>query len=75
MSDPDVFNDRHMYEDEDAIASTINYLKINDPDNANRDYAIAFLKFMQRFAFHAEKTQNFNYDELFEQFKNSEQTD
>lgn len=72
MSNSDVFPNRHLYEDEDAIASAINYLKINDPENANRDYAIGFLKFMQRFAFHAEKVKDFNYDEIFEEFKKSE---
>ena len=75
MTNPDPFHDRHLYEDEDAITSAINYLKINDPENANRDYAISFLKFMQRFAFHAEKTEGFDYDKLFEQFKKSEQED
>ncbi len=72
MTNPDPFHDRHMFEDEEAIASTINYFKIKDPDNANRDYAIAFLKFMQRFAFHAEKTEGFDYDKLFEEFKKSQ---
>lgn len=72
MSDSDTFPNRHLYEDEDAITSAINYLKINDPENANRDYAIGFLKFMHRFAFHAEKVKDFNYDEIFEEFKKSE---
>lgn len=75
MTNPDPFHDRHLYEDEDAINSALNYLKINHPDDANRDYAIAFLKFMQRFAFHAEKTEGIDYDKLFEQFKKSEQKD
>ncbi len=75
MTNPDPFHDRHLYEDEDAIASALSYLKVSDPENANRDYAVAFLKFMQRFAFHAEKTEGFDYDKLFEQFKKSEQKD
>lgn len=75
MTNPDPFHDRHLYEDEDAITSAINYLKLNDPENANRDYAISFLKFMQRFAFHTEKTEGFDYDKLLEQFKKSEQKD
>ena len=75
MTNPDPFHDRHLYEDEDAIKSAINYLKTSDPDNANRDYAVAFLKFMQRFAFHAEKTEGFDYDKLLEQFKKSQSKD
>lgn len=71
----DPFHDRHLYEDEDAIASAINYLNVSGPENANRDYAVAFLKFMQRFAFHAEKTEGFDYDTVFEKFKKSEQKD
>lgn len=75
MTNPDPFHDRHLYEDEDAIASALSYLKVSDPENANRDYAVAFLKFMQRSAFHAEKTGGFDYDKLFEQFKNAERKD
>jgi hypothetical protein len=71
MTNPDPFHDRHLYEDEEAIASAINHLRYSDPENANRDYAVAFLKFMQRFAFHAEKTEGIDYDKLFEQFKKS----
>lgn len=71
MTNPNPFHDRHMFEDEAAIASTINYFKIKDPENANRDYAIAFLKFMQRIAFQAEKTEGLDYDKLYELFKKS----
>lgn len=75
MTSPDPFHDRHLYEDEDAIASAIKYLKIKNPENANRDYAVSFLKYMQRFAFHTEKTEGFDYDKLFEQFKQSDNKD
>ena len=75
MTNLDPFHDRHLYEDEEAIEKAINHLRFSDPENANRDYAVAFLKFMQRFAFHAEKTEDFDYDKLFEQFKKSEQKD
>ncbi len=75
MPDPDPFHDRHLYEDENAISSTLNYLKIKDPENANREYAVSFLKFMQRFAFHAEHTEGFDYETLLEQFKKSKQKD
>jgi ribosomal protein L22 len=75
MTNPDPFHDRHLYEDEDAIASTIKHLSFSDPENANRDYAVAFLKFMQRVAFSAEKTEGLDYEKLFELFKKSEQKD
>lgn len=72
MSDTDIFKDRHLYEDEETIEKTLNYLRLNDPENANRDYAIGFLKFMQRFAFHAEKVNDFNYDDFLQKYKESE---
>lgn len=75
MSDTDVFKDRHLYEDEDTIEKTINYLRLNDPENANREYAIGFLKFMQRFAFHAEKVKDFSYDDFLREYKKSEDSD
>lgn len=72
MSDSDIFKDRHLYEDKETIEKTLNYLRLNDPENANRDYAIGFLKFMQRFAFHAEKVNDFNYDDFLKKYKESE---
>ncbi len=71
MDDTDIFKNKHLYEDEETIVKTINYLKLNDPKNANREYAIGFLKFMQRFAFHAEKVGELNYDDFFEKYKQS----
>ena len=46
--DSDLFKNRNLADDEETIAKTINYLKLNDPENANRDYAIGFLGYMQR---------------------------
>jgi hypothetical protein len=68
----DIFNDRHLSENEDTIASTINYLKLNDPDNANRDYAVGFLKYMERVAFQVEKKQDLNYDDFLKEYKESD---
>ena len=56
MDDTDIFKDKHLYQDEETIVKTVNYLKLNDPENANREYAIGFLKFMQRFAKKKEKS-------------------
>ena len=72
MSD-DIFKDRHLSEDEETIEKTINYLKLNDPENANRDYAIGFLRFMESVAFLIEKKQDLNYDDFLREFKKSEQ--
>ena len=71
MYDTDIFKDKHLYDDEGTIEKTINYLKLNDPANANRDYAVGFLRFMQRFAFHAEQVGELNYDDFFEKYKQS----
>lgn len=71
MSNSDTFKDRHLYEDEETIEKTLNYLKLNDPKNANREYAIGFLKFMQRFAFQAEKIKDFKYDDFLKEYKKS----
>lgn len=73
MSDADVFKDRHLYEDEEVIEKAINYLKYKDPANANREYAIGYLKFMQRFAFVAEKSDNFDFDTFFDKYKQSQE--
>ncbi len=71
MSDADVFKDRNLHEDEEVIEKTINYLKYHDSNNANRNYAVGFLKFMERFAFHAEKVGDLNYDDFLEKYKAS----
>lgn len=44
------FNDRNLAESEETIEKVIKYLKYNDPSNANREYAIGFLRFMQNSA-------------------------
>ena len=50
MNNEDTIKDLHLHEDEETIQKTIHYLELHDPDNANREYAVGFLKFMQRFA-------------------------
>ena len=57
----DIFKDRHLSEDEETIEKTINYLKLNDPENANRNYAIGFLRVMERVAFQIEKKQDLGH--------------
>lgn len=71
--EPSVFKNRHLFDDEETIEKTINYLKYHDPENANRNYAIGFLKFIQRMMFEVEKTQDLNYDDFLREFKKSEQ--
>lgn len=41
-----------------TIQKTLRYLEIHDPKNATRDYAVGFLKFMQRFAHVASKAED-----------------
>ena len=48
MNDENTIKDLHLHEDEEAIQKTIHYLELHDPDNANREYAVGFLKFMSR---------------------------
>lgn len=40
------FEDRKLAVSEEAIDKAINYLKLHDPLNANRDYAIGLLQRM-----------------------------
>jgi len=71
MADTDIFEERNLHTNEEVIEKTITYLKYNDPSNANRDYAIGLLKFMERFAYHAEKVADLNYDDFLEKYKES----
>lgn len=75
MNEPDIFSDRNLSEDENTIEKTLNYLRLNDRANANREYAVGFLKFMQRFAFHAEKVKDFKYDDFFKEYKKLDKSD
>lgn len=71
MKNEDTFKDLHLYEDEETIQKTLHYLEIHDPENATRDYAIGFLKFMQRFAHVASKTEGADFEEFLEKYKKS----
>ena len=46
MDDDDTIKNLHLYEDEETIRKTIHYLELHDPNSANREYAVEFLKFM-----------------------------
>lgn len=69
--DSDLFKNRNLADDEETIAKTINYLKLNDPENATRDYAVGFLGYMQRVAYGVEKRQDLNMDDFLAEFKKS----
>lgn len=71
MKNEDTFKNLHLYEDEETIQKTLRYLEIHDPENATRDYAIEFLKFMQRFAHIASKTEGFDMDDFLDRYKKS----
>lgn len=72
MNDSDVYTDRHLDEDEETIQKTIHYLELHDPANANREYAIGFLKFMERVAFQVEKKQDLSFDDLLVRYRESD---
>ena len=71
MNDEDTIKNLHLYEDEETIQKTIHYLKLHDPDNANREYAVGFLKFMQRFAHVASNSERFDFEGFLEKYKKS----
>ncbi len=75
MNDEDTIKNLHLYEDEETIQKTIHYLELHDPDNANREYAVGFLKFMQRFAHVASKSEGFDFEGSLEKYKTKRKSD
>ena len=75
MTDEDTIKNLHLYEDEETIQKTIRYLELHDPDNANREYAVGFLKFMQRFAHVASKSEGFDFEGSLEKHKTKRKGD
>ena len=71
MNDGDTIKNLHLYEDEETIQKMIHYLELHDPENANREYAVGFLKFMQRFAHVASKDEGFDMDDFLDRYKKS----
>ncbi|QJU09128.1 hypothetical protein FBF27_01690 [Candidatus Saccharibacteria bacterium oral taxon 488] len=71
MNDEDTIKNLRLYEDEETIRKTIHYLELHDPENANREYAVGFLKFMQRFAHVASKNEEFDFEGFLEKYKKS----
>lgn len=69
MDDEATIKDLHLYEDEETIQKTIHYLELHDPDNANREYAVGFLKFMQRFAHVASRSEGFDFEKFLKEYK------
>lgn len=65
MNDGDTIKNFHLYEDEE----TIHYLELHDPENANREYAVGFLKFMQRFAHVASKDEGSDFEKFLKEYK------
>ena len=71
MNDGDTIKNLHLYEDEETIQKMIHYLELHDPENVNHGYAVGFLKFMQRFAHVASKTEGFDMDDFLDRYKKS----
>lgn len=69
MDDEDTIKDLHLYEDEETIQKTIHYLELHDPDNANHEYAVRFLKFMQRFAHITSRSDGFDFEKFLKEYK------
>lgn len=69
MNDEDTIKNLHLYEDEETIQKTIHYLELHDPGNANREYAVGFLKFMQRFAHVASRSEGFDFEGFLKKYK------
>ena len=75
MNDEDTIKNLHLYEDEETIQKTIHYLELHDPDNANREYAVGFLKFMQRFAHVASKAEGFDLEKFLREYEARRKSD
>ena len=75
MKNEDTFKNLHLYEDEETIQKTIRYLELHDPDNANREYAVGFLKFMQRFAHVASKAEGFDLEKFLREYETRRKSD
>ncbi len=71
MNDAETIKNLHLYEDEETIQKMIHYLELHDPENVNHEYAVGFLKFMQRFAHVASKTEGFDMDDFLDRYKKS----
>lgn len=69
MKNEDTFKDLRLYEDEETIQKALRYLEIHDPENATREYAIGFLKFMQRFAHVASKVEGFDLEKFLKEYE------
>ena len=73
MNDEDIIKNFHLYEDGETIQKTIHYLGLHDPDNANHEYAVGFLKFMQRFARVASKNEGFDFEGFLEKYRSAKE--
>lgn len=75
MDDDDTIKNLHLYEDEETIQKTIHYLELHDPNNANCEYTVEFLKFMQRFAHIASKSEGSDFEGPLEKCKTKRKDD
>lgn len=62
------FDDRNLAENEEVIEKTITYLQYHDPTNANREYAIGLLKYMQSFAKPAADATNLSLEDFVDKY-------
>ena len=72
MNDGDTIKNLHLYEDEETIQKTIHYLELHDPDNANREYAVGFSKFLcSDLRMSRVRVRGFDFEGFLEKYKKS----
>jgi len=74
-SESDMINIPDDYElNEKDVESTINFLKLHDPENANRDRAIEFLEFMRLAAHKYAHDEPQNIEKMYDKLKDSKKS-
>jgi hypothetical protein len=74
MQENNIFDDRHLADNEEVIAKTINYLKYKDPTKANREYAIKLLTRMQEVALRVGNKSALSIEKFIDQYEEESET-
>lgn len=65
------FNDLNLAESEEALEAALQYLKYHDPANANHEYALGLLAFMNRVAKEVADTSAINFEDFVDRYNES----
>jgi hypothetical protein len=65
------FNDLNLAESEEALEAALQYLKYHDPANANRQYALGLLAFMNRVAKEVADKTAINFEDFVDRYNES----